>query len=202
MIKEILDSDKQEKKSSGKFSISSIGCCWRKKYLELKGLYKQEFTPQTLRIFEIGNLFHERIVKELVEKANTDLHLVAAEVNIPEQKYISGRIDIILSNNNELYIVDVKSAGDYTLGEIKQGKINENYINQVNLYMHFIGIYKGLLLFVGKNKGEIEEVEVIYNKEKCEKLIKEIEDFFINNVKKNIEPKKCDGGKWGCDCCK
>jgi len=202
MIKEILNNKRKEHISSGKFSISSINSCWRKKYLELKGLYKEEFSEELLRLFTLGNIIHRQITKELIEKERYGFHLVATEVDIPEQKYISGRIDNIISINGENIIIDVKSAGDWTLKSIRNGeKCPENYTNQVLLYMYFTNIHKGMLLFVGKNKGEIEEVEVEYDEEKAKRLVKEIENFFQNYVEKNIEPQKCEGGTWGCECC-
>lgn len=200
MIKEILNKKYEGHVSSGKFSISGINGCWRKKYLELKGLYKEDFDEQTKRIFDIGNIFHRNIINELIYKGN-GIHLVAAEVSIPEQIHISGRIDAVVSDGTDLFIVDVKSAGSWTLDKLKDGVCADNYKNQVILYMHFTGIHKGILLFVGKNNGEIEEVSVEYDKIKAFELISEIDYFFENYVNKNIEPPKCDGGQFGCECC-
>ena len=202
MIKEILNSKGDEYISGNKFFISSVDSCWRKKYLELKGIYKQEYSEETLRLFDIGNVIHRQITKELIEKESKGFHLVASEVNIPENKYISGRIDSIVSINNQNVIVDIKSAGDWTMKNIRRtNNCDENYKNQVLLYMYFTGIHKGMLLFVGKTKGELEEIEVVYDKDKAKRLVKEIEDFFHNYVEKNIEPPKCDGGIFGCKCC-
>jgi len=202
MIKEILEKKRKGHISSGKFSVSSIGSCWRKKYLELKGLYKEEFSEGTLRIFNIGNVIHREITRELIEKEGSEFHLVAAEVDIPKQKYFSGRIDNIISVDGEKIIIDVKSAGDWVIKNVRNEEdCNENYKNQVLLYMHFTGIHKGILLFVGKTKGEIEEIEVEYDKVKAEQLVKEVEDFYHNYIEKNIEPPKCNGGEWGCEVC-
>jgi len=202
MIKEILNKPNNERYiPSGKFSISSIGSCWRKKYLELKGMYKEDFTPETMRIFQIGNIFHSYITKELIERGSGEFHLVASEINIPNHKYISGRIDNILSVNGELIIIDVKSASDYTIKSVRNGEVEQSYKDQVLLYEHLFGIHRGMLLFVGKSKGELIEVMVEYNKGRAMGLVQEIEDFFINYVEKNIEPLRCNGGKWGCECC-
>jgi predicted phage-related endonuclease len=195
MIVEILEKTPAPRISSGKFSISGINGCWRKKYLEMKGLHKEDYNSKTLRNFDIGDLCHKQVVKELLEKTpNSNLSIVSAEVNIPIQKYISGRVDIILSNKEtgELYVVDCKSAGDWTLNKIKEEEVPFNYICQVQLYLHFLNLKKGYLLFFGKHKGEILEKEVIYDKELCEKLVAQIEDFMINNVEKSIEPARCE----------
>lgn len=202
MLKEILNKKIEYHKSSGKFSISSINFCWRKKYLEIKGLYKEDFDENTKRIFNIGNIFHRDIINELIEKGNNGIYLVAAEINIPENTYISGRIDVIISNGKDLFIVDIKSASKWTIDNIQECGCPENYKNQVLLYMYLTKIYNGILLFVEKGKGIIEEVEVVYDEEKAKKLVGEIENFMKNYVEKNIEPPKCDGkGMWGCQCC-
>jgi len=208
MIKEIIDSRFEDHQSSGKFAISKIGSCWCKVYLIMKGKYKEEFDAKTVRAFEIGDIFHRQVVKELIEKGDKfGKRVVAVEVDIPEQKNISGRIDVILSDakTKELYLIDIKSCVDWTLNKVRKGKLDigyiQNYINQIQLYLHFFKIKKGYLLFFGKHRGEAEEIEVIYDRELCLKLIKDIEDFFENYVEKDIEPQKCDGGDFGCDCC-
>ena len=201
-ITEILSKKSSGHVSSGKFSISSIGGCWRRKYLELKGLYKEEFSEETKRIFEIGNIIHRQITRELIEKEGQGIHLVASEVNVPEHQYISGRMDNIVTIDEELVIVDVKSASDYTIKSIRNGKgCSQNYLDQVLLYMHLSNIHHGMLLFVNKKNGEMEEVEVVYDEERARILVREIEDFFHKYVEKNVEPEKCRGGQWVCECC-
>lgn len=204
MIKEIIEQKQGEHISSGKFSSSSVGCCWRKKYLQLKGLYKEIYDEKTLRTFKIGDNFHRLICGELLNKSeNTNIKVVAMEVDIPEQRYISGRMDIVMSNSTtgEIIVVDVKSCGDYTLNKIKERKCPDNYIDQVNLYCHFLKIKRGFLLFFGKHKGELEEYEVKYDRARAERVIKEIDNFYLNYVNKNILPPKCDGGIFGCEVC-
>jgi predicted phage-related endonuclease len=205
-IKEIFDIINGNHISSGKFSISSINGCPRKKYMEIKNLWKETYDAKTLRAFSLGDMFHRQAVKELMEKGDKlNYHVVAAEVDIPEHQYISGRADLILSDNNtkELIIVDIKSSGDWTLKEVKDGRVSESYINQMQLYLHFFKLNRGFIVFYGKHKGIIEEYEVIYNKDLCENLIKEIENFMINNVAAGVEPPKCKGeGMFPCQCCK
>lgn len=204
MIKEVLESKRENHVSSGKFNISSIGTCRRKLYMKLKKLYKEEFSAQTLRIFDIGALFHQQAVKEIFEKCDQfGMAVIAGEINIPKNKYFSGRADLIMSvqETGEKIIVDVKSAASYTLQLVREGKIPENYINQLQLYLHFFNIKRGYLLFFGKAKGEIEEFEVTYDKELCEKLVNEVKAFFTEFVDKDVVPDACDGKPFGCKVC-
>jgi len=204
MIKEIFDVTNTEHVSSGKFSASSIGSCLRLKYLQIKKLYKETYDAKAQRNFALGELFHRAAVKEIMEKGDKlNLHVVASEVDIPEHPFISGRADLIVSNSKtgELMIVDVKSCSDYVLREAANGKVSDTYFNQMQLYLHFFAIKRGYILFYGKHKGHIEEVEVTYDKDACEKILSDIEAFFKDFVDKNVEPPKCDGGTFGCNCC-
>ena len=207
VLKEIFDMEWETHKSSGKFSISGVGGCWRQKYLELKGLYKKKYDQKTLRTFAIGDAFHRLAMKTFFEKSGqAQYSVVSSEINIPEveeTKNISGRTDCIISHmpTGEMFIVDFKSCGSWTFKKVKEGKVAQNYIDQLNLYLHFFKIKKGYLLFISKDKGEIEEVLIEYDEKRAKEVIKEIDDFYENYVTKNIEPPKCEGRQFGCDCC-
>lgn len=204
MIKEIFDVVNCEHISSGKFSVSSTGSCLRTRYMMIKKLYRETYDAKTLRSFSLGELFHRQAVKEIIEKGDKlGLRVIAAEIDIPEHPFISGRADLIVSHSKtgELICVDVKSCSDFVLNEAVEGRISESYRNQMQLYLHFFNLKRGFILFYGKHKGYIEEYEVNYDKELCEKLIANITSFFENYINKNIEPPKCDGGTYGCACC-
>jgi hypothetical protein len=202
MIKELLDKPYEARTLSGKFSISSVLGCWKKKYQQMKGIFKEEYDENTKRIFSIGDIYHREIIAELITKGEANgIHLIAGEFNI-NHPFLSGRIDAVLSDGKDMIILDCKSASKYTMDKIKSGECPENYKAQINLYMHITGIHKGILLFIGKEKGNLFEYEVAYDKEACEKLIAEIKGFMDNNIAKDIEPEeKCNGLPFGCPVC-
>jgi predicted phage-related endonuclease len=130
------------------------------------------------------------------------MHVVACEVPIPEHPFISGRADqIVADQKGELMVVDIKSCSDWTLNKAREEEAPENYINQVQLYLHFFKLKRGYILFYGKHRGDIEEHEVIYDAALCARLIDEIEKFMKENVAKNVPPPPCFGGQWGCPVC-
>ena len=204
MIKEIYDLKFEPHISSGKFSISSIGQCRRRKFLEMKGLYKEEYSSKTLRAFNIGDAFHRLACEELMSKGDLlGLHVVAAEVPIPENDLFSGRADqIVADKNGEMMVVDIKSCSDWTLDKAGEGEVSDSYVWQVQLYLHFFRLKKGYILFYGKHRGEVEEYEVIYDKALCEKLIADIKEF-MDNLAKDIEPGFCNKtiSPFGCPVC-
>jgi len=206
-LKEIYDLEYEPHHSSGKFSLSGVGSCWREKYLTLKGLYKKKYSAKTKLTFAIGDAFHQLSMKTFFEKcAQAGISVVAAEVNIPEcdeSRNISGRTDCIISHNatGELNVLDFKSCGSWTFKKVKEGEVSQTYKDQINMYLHFFKIKKGYIIFISKEKGEIEEYAVEYDEARAKQIIKEIDDFYENYVNKNIEPSKCSGGIFGCDCC-
>jgi len=202
-IKDLLNKSYEGRVSSGKFSISSIGQCLRRKYLEMRGEYKEEYTEESKRIFAVGDLYHQQIIREIVSKGEPKgWHLVASECTV-QHPFLSGRIDAILSDGKELFIMDVKSAGSWTMKKVKEGIVSDAYKNQVLLYMHITGIHKGFLLFVGKDKGALEEYEVEYDEARALQLVKMVQDFMELNVAKSIEPTRCLPAQspFGCKCC-
>lgn len=206
MLVEILNKTTEAHKSSGKFSISQIDTCKRKMYKIFKGEFKEEYDEKTFRNFDIGNAFHMMIVKNFMEKStNSCWKVCAAELNIKEHPFISGRTDLMLCNSDtgDKILVDIKSCSVWSMNEAKDGRVSDGYIKQLQLYLHFFNINRGYILFVNKNNGDLFEYEVIYNKELCENLIKEIENFMINNVAAGVEPPRCKGeGMFPCQCCK
>lgn len=204
MIKEIIESGYVAHKSSGKFSVSGIAACKREKYFTLWKKYKKQWNNKDFRVFDLGDYVHRKCVGNLItNSASYGFEVISAEVNLPLNEYLSGRVDCILSkiSTGEKTVVDFKSCGKWTFNKVKEGNVSQAYRDQVNLYMHLLGIHKGYLLFVCKDNSEVGEFEVIYDKKRAEQLIAEIEDFFVNYVYKGIIPSKCDGGDFGCTLC-
>lgn len=56
----------------------------------------------------------------------------------------------------------------------KLEEVKEENENQVQLYMHYFKIKKGILLYVDKDRLQLKEFVVDYNKERAEKLIKDL----------------------------
>lgn len=204
MLKEILETRPTKHISSGKFSISGVGSCWRKKYSELKKIYKEDFDEKMFRIFAQGDFFHQRMVSEFTSKGpSMGYEVAAAEINIRPTEYISGRCDMLLSNvaSKKLYIVDFKSCSKWAFDNVKKGEVSQTYQDQVLLYMHIFHIHQGYLLFINKASSEVEDFEVKYDALRAEFLMNQIKYFFQNFVEKNISPPKCGTSTFGCKCC-
>ena len=182
MLKEIidkfyLDSEKLRKNQTS-FYISEAGRCPRQIFFKFKNAPRKEFEASFLRLFDHGEHMHRLIMKPLL--STRDIHVVASEVDIPPQEIVHGRADAVLSDGKELFVLDIKSMNSMIFRTLHSPK-DENVL-QLQLYLHFFKIQKGLLLYVDKDRLELKEFMVMYNPGVAEALI-----AGLSALKKQIE---------------
>lgn len=127
--------------------------------------------PRVLRMFDHGDSIHQLIMKPLF--GLRDIHVVASEVNIPPQEIISGRVDAVVSDGKDLYVLDIKSMNGMIFNNLKEPK--PEHINQVQLYLHFLKQKKGILLYVNKDTQGLKEFFVDYNREIADPLLRDLQ---------------------------
>ena len=201
MLKEFIDkyySDRQSDKEQNHFYITDAGKCPRAIFFKFKKAPRKEMEPRILRMFEHGDHIHQLIMKALF--GSRKIHVVAAEINMPPQEIISGRADAIVSINNELYILDIKSINSMIFEKL-QGPKKEN-INQIQLYLHFFQINKGILLYVSKDNQKLKEFIVSYDRNLCSELLSQLIEL-KNKINSNIIPLVLSDypGNWQCRYC-
>ncbi|MDP3093440.1 MAG: PD-(D/E)XK nuclease family protein [bacterium] len=188
MLKELidkfyLDRERSKNKDQTRFYITDAGKCPRSIFFKFKKAPKEDIDARVLRMFDHGDYIHRLILNTLFS-----LGLVrSAEIGTPPQKVISGRADAILSWENELYVLDIKSINSFLFKNLNQPK--DDNVNQLQLYLHFFSIKKGILLYVNKDTQELKEFIVIYDRQRSEKLLKEL-DLLKDKIDKNIIPKR------------
>lgn len=197
-IKELIDAfytRKQNEKDKTHFYITDAGKCPRAVYFQFKKYPKKEIEARVLRILSHGEYTHMRIMSVLFS-----LGLVkSAEIEIPKQEIINGRADAIISLNNELYILEIKSINKNAFAMLKEP--NSDNFKQIQLYMHYFKIPRGILIYECKDTQAIKEFKIDYDEQISKKLLesfkelkKEIESNKIPAIPKDIE-------KWRCDYC-
>lgn len=210
MLKKEIDNyynnrERTDFKRDQKFHVSESNKCARAVYFEFKGYPREEISKGSFRKFVIGNLIHRNVMRELLSLSTDDIHVVSSEITIPKNDLITGRADIIVSIDNELHVVDIKSINDYAFKLLKDKarEPDEGYIKQLNLYMHFFGIKKGFLLFDNKNTQELLEVPLDYNEAlalQCIERFKKIKEMIEKEIMPGI-PEFSEDDKWKCDYC-
>jgi len=201
MLKELIDQfylDRQKDREQLHFYITDAGKCPRALFFKFKNAPKKEMEARILRMFDHGDHIHSLIMKPLLSIRK--LHVVASEVNIPPQELISGRSDAIISDGKDLYVLDIKSMNSMIFKNLAEPK-SEN-VDQVQLYLHYFKIPKGILLYVDKDKLELKEFLVEYDRNRAEGLLKNLNDI-KTKIDKNIIPSRIPGypSDWQCGFC-
>jgi len=199
MLKEIIDKyyqDKNNERERKRFYISDAGKCPRQIFFKFKKAPRKEMEPRLLRIFDQGDYVHLRLTRDLFSLGI----VVASEIDIPPREDIGGRADAIIRINNELYLVDLKSINSNILYKMEKPK--EDHILQVQLYLHFFKLKKGILLYEGKDNSEIKEFPVEYDKKVAEKILNDFKRLKIN-VEKDLIPQRLPDfpDSWQCQYC-
>jgi CRISPR/Cas system-associated exonuclease Cas4 (RecB family) len=199
MLKEILDQfylDRERDREQHHFYITDAGKCPRAIFFKFKNVPREKMEPRVLRMFDHGDYIQMQILNSLFS-----LGIVrASEIKIPPQELISGRADAIITLNNELYVVDFKSMNSMVFKNLDGPK--EDNVNQIQLYLHFFKIPKGILLYVNKDTLELKEFLVEYNPTVTQKLLKDLSEL-RTKIDSNIVPDRIPGypENWQCQYC-
>jgi len=189
--------DQQRDREQHHFYISDIGKCLRVIFFNFKKAPKEEMRAERLRLFEYGDHIQQLIFKPLFSKGIVR----ATEVNIPPQQIISGRADAIVSIDGVPYVLDVKSiSGKMNLQKMEKPKLEHYY--QVQLYLHYFRIQKGILLYVNKDTQELKEFVFDYDSEIAKNCLNWFEKL-KTKIEANIVPARLSDfpNNWQCRDC-
>lgn len=199
MLKELIDKfylDREKDKEQRHFYITDAGKCPRAIFFKFKKAPRAEMEARILRMFDHGDYIHRLILNTLFS-----LGLVrSSEINIPPQEIISGRADAIISFDGNLYVLDIKSMNSFVFKGLEEPK--EENINQIQLYLHFFKIPKGILLYVNKDTQGLKEFIVNYDQVLVKSLLKNLNDL-KKKIDSNIVPSRIPGypDDWQCQYC-
>ncbi len=201
MLKNLIDKfylDKQKDKEQHRFYITDAGKCGRALFFKFKNVPRKEIEANILRLFDHGDYIHQLIMKPLL--SIREIHVVAAEINIPPQEIISGRADAVISDGKTLYVLDIKSMNSMIFNKLIEPK--EENIDQLQLYLHYFKITKGILLYVNKDNQHLKEFVVDYDKKRSLALIDSLKNI-KKKIDKNIIPQRLADfpGNWQCRYC-
>jgi CRISPR/Cas system-associated exonuclease Cas4 (RecB family) len=160
MLKELIDKfylEQEGRKNQLHFYITDAGKCQRAIFFKFKNVAAEKTDPRLLRIFEHGEYLHRNLFNILYRLKIG----VTTEVKIPEQEIISGRADAILCLGGENYVLDIKSINSMAFRKLMTPK--EENLYQIQLYLHYFKIKKGILLYIDKDMQEIKEFVVNYD---------------------------------------
>lgn len=163
-------SDRQKDRGQTHFYITDAGKCPRAIFFKFKEVPREEMEARVLRMFDHGDYIHQLIMKPLL--SIREIHVVASEVDIPPRELIRGRADAIISDGKEQYVLDIKSINSMIFKNLENPK--EENINQIQLYLHFFKIRKGILLYVSKDTQDLKEFLVNYDSNLSQNLLNDL----------------------------
>ena len=201
LLKELIDKfylDRQKDKEQHHFYITDAGKCGRALFFKFKNVPRKEIEANILRLFDHGDHIHQLIMKPLL--SIKEIHVVAAEVNIPPQEMISGRADAIISDGKSLYVLDIKSMNSMIFNKLTEPK--EENVDQLQLYLHYFKIPKGILLYVNKDNQQLKDFIIDYDKKRVLSLLSVLADV-RQKIDKNIIPDRLSDypANWQCRYC-
>lgn len=201
MLKELIDKfylDRQRDREQQHFYITDAGRCARALFFKFKNAPRKEMEASVLRLFDHGDHIHQLIMKPLL--GIRDIHVVASEVNIPPQEIISGRSDAIVSDGKNLYVLDIKSMNSMIFDKMTEPK--EENIDQIQLYLHYFKVPKGILLYVNKNTLALKEFVVEYSQQRALLLLASLAET-KKKIDSGLIPDRISGypEDWQCRYC-
>jgi len=199
MLKELIEKyyqEKRDERKKTKFYISDAGKCPRQIFFRFKEAPRAEMEPRLLRIFDHGDLVHRKFVQVLDSLGIVE----GVEIPIRPSEDISGRADAIVNIDGQRYLVDFKSINSTILQSMNEPK--KEHVLQVQLYLHFFNLKKGILLYEGKDGLELKEFPVEYDEELVRKTLGEFQRLKIN-LEKDLIPKRLIDypENWQCKYC-
>ena len=201
MLKEFIDKfylDRQKDREQHHFYVTDAGRCGRAVFFKFKNAPREDMEARVLRMFDHGDHIHQLIMKPLL--SIRDIHVVASEVNIPPQELITGRADAIISNGKDLYVLDIKSMNSMVFKNLAEPK--EENIDQIQLYLHYFKIPRGILLYVNKDTQELKEFQVNYDQRRALSLLDQLNEL-KNKIDSNVIPDQLPDypDNWQCQYC-
>ncbi len=166
MISEVITeffTQEFKKRKVGVYYPSRLPYCLRQQYYEWTLGYP--YPENTLRIFEVGNIFHSWLEKTL-SKNNSGIKLLYSEkpisIYVAEHDFfINGRIDDIIKveKDEQTYLIEVKTYKNLLF--LKEPK--REHLLQLNFYLKPYPDSNGIILYIEKNTLKTREFTIQFN---------------------------------------
>jgi len=193
----------QRQKTIGRYYPSEIGICMRKLWYSYR--FPGETQPDLLKIFEVGNIMHDFVVRVLQSRKTPDIELVKSEFPLRfdgEDFIVSGRVDnlILIKSSGQEVLVEVKSVADvsYVSEAAHHNKM------QLQLYMFITGIKHGILLYLDKKNLQSKVFTVEYDEEETKRIIArfgELHGYLKIGKLPDAEGRRSVESTWMCKFC-
>ena len=130
---------KERPPNNEKFHASGSGSCYRKQFYSYYDFPSDKKDDKSLRVLDLGTIVHERI-QESLKSENIDGIHIEDDIDIPSLNLV-GKYDVgLLTDDNDFYLWDIKTAAAYKWTTMFGRKANrvagssDNYKLQLGTY--------------------------------------------------------------------
>lgn len=190
-------SREEEPRERSYFYVSEVSKCPRQIYYSVKGFPKPPLDGQSARRMAVGDDVHRRIVGALFSLGIA----VAAEVPIPPNPLFRGRADALVSLGGETYVVEIKSVHPYNFDQASTRPLRDHYL-QLQLYLHFLGIPRGIILMENKANQALREFLVERDDGLIRDILRRFQDLHRTIFVEGRLPPLPDKSEWEYDQCR
>ena len=185
---------KQKDRDREHFYITDAGKCPRAIYFNFKKVPKKAMDARVLRILESGDYTHLRIISSLFA-----LGLVkATEIDIPNKEIVHGRADAIINIDGEPFVVEIKSMNSAAFFRLNAPE--PDHFKQIQMYLHYFNIKRGILIYENKNTQEIKEFSVEYDENAAKNVLEKLH-ILKAQIQNDIIPDVDGIEEWRCSYC-
>lgn len=180
-IDKYLNSKEDAARERKYFYVSEVGKSKKDIYDSFKSKTSFKTDAKMRRIFDNGDRMHERYFKYFAEMGI----LIAAELTAVENELFHGRADCIITDKKDLWVVDLKSCSMWTFNKLDDAQHDHKL--QLQLYMYYLNIPRGMLLYENKNDQNMKIFKYELNRPMVEKIIEEFK-VLKEQIDNNIVP--------------
>lgn len=178
--------------------MSSLGHpCKRKLWIDYHSPIKPEFNGKTSRIFATGHSREAVIISDL-RQAGYKIEGQQLEFSCHDGRCLGHADGIIHGITKRPHLLEIKTSNTASFKSFQKHGIafNPTYESQMQLYMHFGCLERGLLVVECKENSDLYAERIYYDEKKAVDLIQRAHDIIFDKV----APPKAEDNKrcWLC----
>lgn len=199
-VEKIVESAAREYKPSVKkyHRMSEVGKCDRALVYDWRGEPKEPISGRGMMIFNDGDI-HHRDIRDRIR--NSGFELVEEERELFDRNWnLSGHIDGIVCFNGDHFLLEIKSINHFQFERLNSRPLEE-HIQQINLYMFYRDIDKGVIIYKNKNTAALKEFVVKKDDEIVQELLAKFERIDSCVKTGNLPKRPYHRDDWHCQYC-
>lgn len=191
VLKNNEDFGKQQRGDGPKerYSPTDLGGCQRKLAFQFFKSPENDNTDDDKvgrRVLALGNVIHDhlqKILNQSFKELKSEMYFRVPIDKENEDIIFSGYCDSLMFHEKHgIIALEFKSINGFAFKYV-QDEPKEDHKSQLNMYLHYFGVDKGVIVYYDKNTSQIKEHKIKYDKELA---LKDIQ-FIVNTQRIYID---------------